>query len=55
MKAEDIIALRPGDGLSAVHYAALAGTKVSRAIAAGEAFVDADLPFGRSGEIRGAA
>jgi sialic acid synthase SpsE len=53
--AEDIIALRPGDGLSAVHYAALAGTKVSRAIAAGEAFVDADLPFGRSGEIRGAA
>ena len=55
VKAEDIIALRPGDGLSAVHYAALAGTRVSRAIAAGEAFVDADLPFGRSGEIRGAA
>ena len=55
VKAEDIIALRPGDGLSAVHYAALAGTTVSRAIAAGEAFVDADLPFGRSGEIRGAA
>jgi N,N'-diacetyllegionaminate synthase len=43
VKAEDIIALRPGDGLSAVHYAALAGTRVSRAIAAGEAFVDADL------------
>jgi hypothetical protein len=38
-----------------VHYAALAGTRVSRAIAAGEAFIDADLPFGRSGEIRGAA
>jgi sialic acid synthase SpsE len=55
VKAEDIIALRPGDGLSAAHYAALAGTRVSRAIAAGEAFVDADLPFGRSGEIRGAA
>ena len=55
VKAEDIIALRPGDGLSAVHYAALAGTRVSRAIAAGEAFVDADLPLGRSGEIRGAA
>jgi N,N'-diacetyllegionaminate synthase len=55
VKAEDIIALRPGDGLSAVHYASLAGTRVSRAIAAGEAFVDADLPFGRSGEIRGAA
>jgi N,N'-diacetyllegionaminate synthase len=55
VKAEDIIALRPGDGLSAVYYAALAGTTVSRAIAAGEAFVDADLPFGRSGEIRGAA
>jgi sialic acid synthase SpsE len=55
VKAEDIIALRPGDGLSAVHYAALAGTRVSRAIAAGEAFIDADLPFGRSGEIRGAA
>jgi N,N'-diacetyllegionaminate synthase len=53
--AEDIIALRPGDGLSAVHYAALAGTRLTRAIAAGEAFVDADLPFGRSGEIRGAA
>jgi N,N'-diacetyllegionaminate synthase len=55
VKAEDIIALRPGDGLSAVHYAALAGTRVSRAIAAGESFIDADLPFGRSGEIRGAA
>ena len=55
VNVEDIIALRPGDGLSAVHYAALAGTKLSRAIAAGEAFVDADLPFGRSGEIRGAA
>jgi N,N'-diacetyllegionaminate synthase len=53
--AADIIALRPGDGLSAVHYAALAGTPMRRAIAAGEAFVDADLPFGRSGEIRGAA
>jgi N,N'-diacetyllegionaminate synthase len=55
VKAEDIIALRPGDGLSAVHYAALAGTRMPRAIAAGEAFIDADLPFGRSGEIRGAA
>jgi sialic acid synthase SpsE len=52
---DDIIALRPGDGLSAVHYAALAGTRLTRAIAAGEAFIDADLPFGRSGEIRGAA
>jgi sialic acid synthase SpsE len=61
IRPDDIIALRPADGLSPVHRSRLAGTRAVREIRAGEAFTDADLQAGGRiaghipGDARGAA
>jgi N,N'-diacetyllegionaminate synthase len=44
VRDEDVIALRPAEGLSPVHRTRLVGAPMPRRIRAGEAFVDADLP-----------
>jgi N,N'-diacetyllegionaminate synthase len=66
VRHEDVVALRPADGLSPVHRARLIGTRVTRIIRAGDVFLDADLPpayrpdqrtpvLAQIGETRGAA
>jgi len=50
--ASDVIALRPGTGLSPTQYARLVGGVLRRPIAAGEAFTQADCHVERRGSQR---
>ena len=52
---EDIVALRPAEGLAASYWRHLVGRRVPRAIKAGAAFVPGDLRGGDRGESRDAA
>jgi len=55
IRPDDIVALRPAHGLSADHWHDLVGRRLPRAVAAGGAFVLADLRGLAQGESRDAA